>query len=401
MKSVSLDIANRWSQFKWNGGNPGLPGTGVQHSASNTSGRAALRWQATDSLLLRGSWSQGFRIPSISEFFLGNSDNFPSLSDPCVHNAAATMPGFCPAAATQPNGQIKTTVGGNPNMTPERSISRTVGFVYSPDWLPGFDFSMDYYKIDLLNAVSAIGGQTIMNGCYIGGNLNYCKLITRGGGPQGNYATSGSITDIVDTNVNIGGIKTEGVDVISDYKFPSTAIGDFKASLDWTFVKQYVLTIPYNLGALSSQEQSGTTTAGPGTTGTGGVVAGVPKQRATFGLNWNYGDWSAVWNVTYVGHMIEDCSATTVINPASRCPLTGSFPFETGTPPLNHIGATTYHDVSATYHLDSWNTDFTFGIRNLFDKQPPIAMSAFANSFLPTYYRAPGRFFYARVGVKF
>ena len=318
-----------------------------------------------------------------------------------MHNAAATLPGFCSAAVTQPNGQIKTTVGGNTNLTPERSISRTVGFVYSPDWLPGFDFSMDYYKIDLLNAVSVVGAQTIMNGCYYGGNAGYCKLITRGGGPQGNYAASGSITDILNTNVNIGGIKTEGVDVITDYKFPSTAIGDFKASLDWTFVKQYVVTIPYNLGALSSQEQSGTTTIAAGATGTGGVFGGVPKQRATFGLNWNYGDWSAEWTVTYIGHMIEDCDSTTVINPASRCPLTGSFPFATSSQPLNHIGATTYHDVSVTYHVDPLNTDFTFGIRNLFDKEPPIAMSAFANSFLPTYYRAPGRFFYARVGVKF
>ncbi len=80
----------------------------------------------------------------------------------------------------------------------------------------------------------------------------------------------------------------------------------------------------------------------------------------------------------------------------------GSFPFDgAAVVPTNHIGATFYHDVSATYHADGINTDFTFGIRNLFDKEPPIAMSAFANSFLPTYYRAPGRFFYGRVGVKF
>ncbi len=69
--------------------------------------------------------------------------------------------------------------------------------------------------------------------------------------------------------------------------------------------------------------------------------------------------------------------------------------------PTNHIGATMYHDVSATYHVDSINTDFTFGIRNLFDKEPPIAMSSFANSFVPAFYRAPGRFFYGRIGVKF
>ena len=40
------------------------------------------------------------------------------------------------------------------------------------------------------------------------------------------------------------------------------------------------------------------------------------------------------------------------------------------------------------------------GIRNLFEKQPPIAMSAFANSFLPPFYRMPGRFLYGNVGVR-
>lgn len=415
MKAVSLDIANRWSQFKWAGGNSGVAGSGLEHSASNTSGRAALRWQATEDLLLRGSWSQGFRIPSISEFFLGNSDSFPTLTDPCVSNIAGTKPGFCNASVTQPNAQIRSTVGGNPNMTPERAISRTGGFVYSPDWFPGFDFSADYYKIELLNPVSVVGAQTILNGCYISGNLNYCNLITRGAG--GAYNSSGAITNIINTNVNIGSIKTEGVDVISDYKFPSTAIGDFKTTLDWTFVKQYVSCIPFGGGNISCQEQSGTTTGGPGIPGTSGVVGGIPKQRANFYLSWNYGDWSAMWTVNYIGHMVEDCDALygadgppptpTSQTALARCNMPNwSFPFDTGNGPngtvlANHIGGTTYHDVAVTYHVDPWNTDFTFGIRNLFDKQPPIAMSAFANSFLPTFYRAPGRFFYARVGVKF
>ena len=423
MKDVSLDVAERWSQFKWEGGNPNIAGTGVQHSAANASGRAALRWQATDELLLRGSWSQGFRIPSVSEFFLGNSDSFPGLSDPCAGKAGTPRPAGCATGTVvQPNGQIKTTIGGNALLTPERSISRTGGFVYNPAWLPGFDFSMDYWKIELLNAVSVIGGQVILNGCYAG-NAAYCKLITRGTGPQGNSSSASSITDIVNTNVNIGGIKVEGIDLSTHYKFPSTSAGDFKLGLDWTFTKSYVLTTPFGSGALSSQELSGTTGGAGGT-----VTGGFPKQRATVNLMWNSGDWSATWAMEYVGHMIEDCDGiyaflgtTHGIAPKlvhARCsnPGTGvagggngsnpgSFPFDTGTipgqVPTNHLGATTYHDVGVTYHADGINTDFTFGIRNLFDKQPPIAMSAFANSFLPTYYRAPGRFFYGRVGVKF
>jgi iron complex outermembrane receptor protein len=57
--------------------------------------------------------------------------------------------------------------------------------------------------------------------------------------------------------------------------------------------------------------------------------------------------------------------------------------------------------VEVTYHVDTLNSDLSLGARNLFDKQPPIAMSAFANSYLPTFYRTPGRFLYTSVGVKF
>ena len=411
MKSVSLDLANRWSQFKWAGGNPNTPNAGVQNTAANSSGRAALRWQATDSLLMRASWSEGFRIPSISEFFFGNSDNYPALTDPCVADPTGVLAGQCGANTIQPNGQIKTTVGGNAKLQPEKSISRSVGFVYSPSGLPGFDFSADYYKIDLNNAITALPAQTILNGCYYGGNAGYCSLITRSGG-NGAYNQNGVISDVLDTNINVGGIKTEGIDVNSDYKFPSTSAGDFKASLNVTFLKQYVFTTAFGDGSpghpiLSSQELAGTT-GGAG----GGVVGGFPKQRANFALNWNYGDWSAVWNVQYISAMTEDCASTVTINPASRCPERGPFPFTVAGLPnssggtnalakLNHIGATTYQDIMGTYHMDSWNTDFTIGIRNLFDKQPPIAMSSFANSFLPTYYRAPGRFFYGRVTVNF
>ena len=138
-------------------------------------------------------------------------------------------------------------------------------------------------------------------------------------------------------------------------------------------------------------------------------MVGIPKQRANFTLTWNYGDWSAVWNMTYISAHDRGLRLDGAHQPGEPLPRpTGPFPFTDdglGTPSthakLNHIGATTYQDIAGTYHADSCNTDFTFGIRNLFDKEPPIAMSSFANSFLPTYYRAPGRFFYGRVGVKF
>ncbi len=402
MKDVHLDIADRWSRFDWKGGTLGT-GNQAEHSDDSSSGNASLRWRADDEVLLRASWAQSFRIPSIGDLFLADSQSGATLSDPCVVSSLnPTTAPFCgagPYAQPNPNNpSINTTVGGNTHLTPERAISQTVGFVYSPDWLTGFDLSVDYFKINLLNAIGTVPPELVLNGCYNDDLKQYCQLITRSGGDHTAFAP-GAITNIQNLNTNIGGIKTEGVDVSLRYKFASTEASDFKLGVDWSFTKQYVATLAFGTG-ISSLELSGTTTDGSGTAGTGQVTGGIPKQRANVILNWNRGEWSASWSVEYIGALTEDCSSVTVITPSTRCPLKINFPFESGAVAGNHIGATFYHDVQLTYHVDELDSDFSLGVRNLFDKEPPVAMSAFANSFLPTFYRTPGRFLYASVAVK-
>ena len=68
-------------------------------------------------------------------------------------------------------------------------------------------------------------------------------------------------------------------------------------------------------------------------------------------------------------------------------------------PAENHIGATTYHDVSGYWNAP-WNAKITIGINNLFDKDPPRSVQAFANSFDPQY-EVPGQFYYMRYTQKF
>ena len=63
------------------------------------------------------------------------------------------------------------------------------------------------------------------------------------------------------------------------------------------------------------------------------------------------------------------------------------------------IGATTYHDISGYWNAP-WNAKITIGINNVFDKNPPVALNAFANSFDPQY-EVPGRFMYLRYTQKF
>lgn len=379
-KRISVDIANRWSQFKWDGSTgPFSPNVGSRAHAST--GRLGIKWQPVTSLLIRGTWSEGFRVPSLSELFLGTSDSYPSLIDPCVANPGLAN---CPAHAVQPNSQIRTLVGGNPYLTPEKSVSRQVGFVWSPTFAPGLDLSADYYKVEVTNAVGAIPAQSIINGCYFANVSNYCALVHRSG-PSINYVT--------DTNINTGSQQVNGWDVNLHYTLPPTPVGQFAVSLTADFLKMdkrcFITSTTAGASEACSEFAGSVTSSG---------FIGIPKHRYNMSIDWNYGNWSAAWNVYLIGQLYETCTNSTLVSfgisniNAGWC----SNPSED----QNHLGTVVYHDVQASYTVPSWNTKFTVGIRNLFDKQPPISMTAFANSSLPLY-RVPGRFFYARVGVKF
>ena len=407
--SLNLDIANRWTQIKWKGGEPGTTFYGVQNSASATTGRAAMKWQPTADLLIRGSWSQGFRAPSLADLYTGQFTNYPSVSDPCAgppfggYSGTGPLPPGCNNVVhNQPNSQIVTTGGGNPHLKPEKAISKSFGFVYNPEWFPGFDFSADYYKIELVNPIGGIGAQSIMNGCYISQNANDCALIKM---------TGTVISNIFAISTNTGSSHTHGIDISTHYKFPSTRAGDFKLGLNWTFVQSFVGTSVCTPQTSSIDPNTGKPISPPmpvcqsgwqstEQVGTGGQFTAIPSQKGNLSLDWNYGDWSARWFLQYIGSWYEACSATTITMNECSNPTVWSTAYQQFG--VNHQGRTIYHDVEGTYHVDAINADFTFGIRNLFDKQPPATLTAFANSFIPTVgYRVPGRFFYAQVGVKF
>ncbi|HEX4299844.1 MAG TPA: TonB-dependent receptor, partial [Gammaproteobacteria bacterium] len=388
-KDMNLDIAERWSQFKWGGGNPLDAASAVQHSANATTGRAALKWQTTDSLLLRASWSQGFRLPTISEFFGGQATAAIIVTDPCTSQEFANAHTNCGGLHTQADSQINTFQFANPELNPEKSESRTVGFVYNPDWLPGFDFSADYFKVEVNQFITFLNDATIFSECYAQNIQSECANI---------LVRNHEIVHVTSIESNIGGDLTEGVDVSTHYKFPSTSMGDFKLGFDMTFLKEFNTTLPNPAGpgGFATSSLAGWATQ------SGSTAVSYPKRKGDLTLNWNFGPWSAQYMLRYTSDMWEPCNVTgsTALCTEQNTVVTSLPNVGAAIQGRNHLGSTTYHDISGTYHADSINTDFTIGIRNLFGKVPPISQQAFANSYLPTY-DTPGQFFYARIGVKF
>ena len=65
----------------------------------------------------------------------------------------------------------------------------------------------------------------------------------------------------------------------------------------------------------------------------------------------------------------------------------------------NHIPERFYSDVSVFWKAP-WNAKVTLGVNNLFDEDPPLAPTAFANTFDPAY-DVPGQFFYMSYNQRF
>jgi iron complex outermembrane receptor protein len=349
IKLLDLDVAGRHTKYD-------------VYGTSNTY-RWGLKYQPNNEWLLRAAWSQGFRAPSIQELFSAGTNFSANITDPCDTPAASPVCATkgVPATYTQPNAQINTLEIGNRNLKPETSVSRTIGFVYSPDWLAGFNLNMDYYKIEVDNVIQPLSGQTILDECYTpsaaASSAAACSLITR--------TAFGAVQTLNDQIINAGTIITDGIDTNVTYSFPATSVGNFKLSFDDTHIKSYNL----NGVELAGVERGGSV-----------FPFGVPRDKARTALDWSAGPWSAQYALRYVRSMVEESN---------------------GAPTGVHIGATTYHDVQGSFEMDSLKTTFTLGIRNLFDKNPPSSTVQELNNFDPTLYDVPGRFVYGRIGVKF
>jgi iron complex outermembrane receptor protein len=347
------------------------------------------KWKPYEDLLVRGNWAEGFRAPSILELFQGVSDSVPTINVPCnatlfptlsaAQQARCTADGVPPGGYTQANSQIRISVGGNPNLLPEKAENKTLGFVYSPAFLPGFDVALDWWNIELTDTITRFGGQTILDQCYREGNAQSCSLITRGPG--------GNILDLLSAGLNIGSTEVEGYDMTVGYRMPETAWGKFHFIWDSTYMSRYE-----------------NNNDGDNLVGEYFDRSNNWRIRSNLALRWELGDFGANWNARYYSDQTEGCSGFNRTNTLLLCSDPDRFIADpvTGAPvyaPENRIPSVTYHDVSVFWNA-SWNARVAVGVNNVFDRDPPFSASTFANSFDPQY-EVPGRFMYMKYTQRF
>ncbi|PPU09078.1 TonB-dependent receptor domain-containing protein [Xanthomonas arboricola] len=354
-----------------------------------TNSKFGFRWKPITDLMIRGNWSQGFRAPSINELFQGVSDTFEDVRDPCAGSFSdgsvnGTRPGSCGAvpAYAQANPQVRTATGGNPNLQPETSTSKTLGFVFSPSWVTGLDISLDWWNIEIEDAIDTQTVQETLDSCYLAGIANACSLIQR--------EPTGEVSNLLAVPNNIAKIEAEGYDLTVGYRLPDTAWGSFSVVWDSTYMSKFVVEKP-----LQDPETRVGLYRG------GSARDNNWRIRSNLMLNWELGDVGGSASMRYYSSQVENCTGANVATPANVALLCSDPDRVTaaGAAPRNHVPSVTYTDLAA-YWKAPWNARVTVGVNNAFDRDPPQAATAFANSF-DSQYEIPGRFYYMRYTQKF
>ena len=234
-------------------------GNGVENSFSTDTYGFQLTWAPTPDISFRGQFQRAVRAPNVVELFTGQSTGLPDLAqagtdingngifDPCsgavpvASAAACANTGVTAAQFGQVpdviSGQTQGLFGGNPQLSPESSDTITLGAVFQPSFLPGFNASVDYFDIEIDDAIVAgLGAQTILDNCLATGEATFCDLINRDA--AGSLNPSGPGIGFTLTNVNAASIATDGLDFQVNYGFD---IGGF-GGIDINYASTYLFS---------------------------------------------------------------------------------------------------------------------------------------------------------------
>ena len=390
IKNLSFDGAYRFSQYSTAGRTDTYEGTFTYNMDKNIG--------------FRGGYSRAVRAQNVNELFSAQALGNYAGTDNCAGSAPTATLAQCErtgVTAAQyghiipcPAGQCSQLSGGNPDLQPEKSDTYTAGFVFTPTFLRGFSLTVDWFDIQVNGLIQAgVGGANVTEQqCLASGSPVYCDLIHRDANTGVLFGNSGFVNA---SNTNTGFLRTEGIDVASDYRFRPTDyfnignIGSFDLNFAGTYTYEFINQPVSGGGTYNCAGLYGSDTCGLPT----------PRWRHKARLTWSPPypfTLSLQWR--YIGGTgFDGNSANPFLHSTNFNEIDGRLP--------NY----NYVDFSATYRIKDGLTA-RMGINNLADKDPPVVDSNLfpassaslgnANTF-PGVYDSLGRTFFFGITADF
>jgi len=343
------------------------------HDQTTTVPKFGVKWQPVDaSLTVRGSWSKGFREPSLYEMYSSPTASLFPITHPTQIDPATGRNAFEPEQAV--------TVAGNRRLAPEKTEYLNTGVVWSPQFtsLKGLTLSVDYWEADRTGTVTN----------------NYQDTINRyfGHSPTGEAApggllpgesvvlnADGSINVINSVFFNIGRTKVAGFDYSLSYLAQMHDYGRVEFSTVWSQYTHYLqrTTTEGPFKELAKQDTQEST----------GAVNGYLRWKGRAQIEWAHRGFTTIFGGNYTdGFWDVDPDGNTFM-----------------------IKSTWIYDAQVAYSFgnrsSAWlaDTKVALGVRNVFDKDPPYAAAAGGNSTgYPSFlYSSEGRFLYVQLNRRF
>lgn len=316
-------------------------------SGTVTTWKAGLSYTPFNDLRFRAVRSRDIRAPNMSELFAAGQ----TVAQDVIDTSQASRPSIRAVRVMQ----------GNLNLVPERADTTSIGVVYRPSWLSGFSASVDYYSIDINDAIATPTPQESVDRCARG-ETALCSLVVRN--------AAGVITQLLQIPVNVARQKATGVDYEASYRQPLGDIGALTARVLATNVLDFYIV-----------------NGGVKTDMLGQNTGAITKWRWNASLTFDADRYSLTATARGFSAGVYDNTWTSGVEIDN-----------------NHLPSATYVDLAGQYRIrdnDNGKIVAFFTVENLFDKDPAIvsgtSISALQTN--PILYDVIGRNY--RVGVRF
>ncbi|MGH8082723.1 MAG: TonB-dependent receptor domain-containing protein [Lysobacter sp.] len=276
-----------------------------------------LRWQPWRSLILRASYGDGYRAPTLAELRLPpvitNQASYWVRADAVTRPCHLEDDDYCWVSVRT---KVNTEVG------PESSVSRTLGLIWTPT--EDFNVKLNHYRIRRKNEILVVSPLEF--------EQVPAKALIRDA--QGELIAIGHYLD------NVGSTDARGWEIETEYQHKSDGWGDFLFSVDG----QYTQRLQRRLR--------------PGEAAIDYAGVGTPDRSVLGSVRWSYRDWIATFNLRYMGP--AEIAVPTFLE---------TFTFESPTERRRRIPATTLAGVDLAYGgFPRWL--IALNVANLSDRRP-------------------------------
>ncbi len=343
LKSLEVQAAVRYDNY--------------QYAGSTTNPKLGIRWKAMDQLMVRTSYSTGFRAPSLSQRFSEGRGGFGMTRDPkrCL-TGNVYFEQSC-------SGSVLSLVSGTKDLQPEKSSQFNLGFIFEPT--QNLSLGLTYWNIRWTNRIDSLDNDIVLAGEDGAYKNNVTRLpVSQDDLDAYNALTPaqraamgplvGRLKQLTVGFINRSKVTTSGFDLDASYTIKTPEAGKFRIYGDSTY------TVKYDTSLLEGDPLINCH-------GTMGCESGQyrnPSFIGNLGVAWEKGAWATNTSLKYTSAYHVPRNPDDTINRYYDMYERGFM-----------VGASTVVNASVTY-TGFKNTTLRVGVNNLFNRDPSFDVSS-------------------------